>query len=543
MTTPFRHSLLIALLLAGPQAAVGVQRALAQEPTPAIRPTIMAGPSIGRDDLVAGPETGTALPPVLPEDEADVRDGDPARSRADGLRPAVQDGAPPPDEASLLLRDGVIDVGEPEDSGDGADPAVTDARSRDDIALFENPRAPDDVLLFQIEELEPIADRRIRRLFAREPFDPVGIRVGSFVLFTEAEVYALWSSNVFRSPIAEGDSSLWVRPYARLVSDWRAHALEFRAEGTFSRYADFSSEDDNGYALDARGRLDVTRRTDIQGGLMRTEADESRSAIDASSAGERPRVTTDQAALAARHRFNRLTLQLRGAVTDTDYSDTRNGTTLIRNDDRDVRQGEVAARASWEFKPTLSAFTDVALVRRDHAAPATSDGLSRDSNGERYRIGLSFGSTGAYLRGEASLGYGRQEADDVRLAVVDGLLFDANLAWRMSEITTLLLTGRSDIEDSTTAGTLGAMTREFGLEARHALRRHLVASAGINLLRRDFAGIDIAEREVRTALGLEYFLAREAVLFGRYQHTDFRSDQPASDFVDDEVRVGVRLRR
>lgn len=542
MTTPIPRALLIVLLLAGP-AAAGARPAVAQEANPAIRPTIMAGPTAGRDDLAAAPESAPALPPVLPEDEADVRDGDPARARADNLRPAIQDGDPAAADASSLLRDGVIDVGEPDGSGDGADPATTDARDPDAIALFENPRAPDDVLLFQIEELEPIADRRIRRLFDREPFDPVGIRVGSLVLFTEAEIYARWSSNVFRSPRAEGDSSLWVRPAARLVSNWRTHALELRAEGSFSRYADYSSEDDNGYALEARGRIDVTRRTDIQGGLLRTEADESRSAIDASSAGPRPRVTTDQATLAARHRFNRLTVQLRGALTDTDYSDIRSGATLVRSDDRDVRQGEEAARLTWELKPTLSAFTDIALVQRDHAASAAGDGLSRDSNGERYRIGLSFGSTGAYLRGEASLGYGRQTADDARLGIVDGLLLDANLAWRMTEITTLLLTGRSEIEDTTTAGSLGAMTREVGLEARHALRRHLIASAGFNLLHRDFAGIDVEEREVRTSLGVEYFLAREAVLFTRYQHTDFRSDQPASDYVDNELRVGMRLRR
>lgn len=542
MTTPIHRSLLIVCLLAGLPAA-GARSAVAQEAPPAIRPTIMAGPTAGRDDLAAEPEAAPALATVLPDDEAEVRDGDPARARADGLRPAVQDGDPPPDEASSLLRDGVIDVGEPEGAGDGADPTMTDARDPEAIAVFENPRAPDDVLLFQIEELEPLADRRIRRLFAREPFDPVGIRVGSFVLFPETEISARWSSNVFRSPRAEGDASLWVRPSARLVSNWRTHALELRAEGSFSRYADLSSEDDNGYALEARGRLDVTRRTDIQGGLLRTEADESRSAIDASSAGPRPRVTTDQATLAARHRFNRLTLQLRGALTDTDYSDVRNGATLVSSDERDVRQGEEAARASWELKPTLAVFTDVALVQRDHAAPAVSDGLSRDSTGERYRFGLSFGSTGAILRGEASLGYGRQTAEEARLGAVDGLLFDANLAWRMSEITTLLLTGRSEIEDSTTAGTLGAMTREVGLEARHAVRRHLVASAGINLLHRDFAGIDVEEREVRTSIGLEYFLAREAVLFTRYEHTDFSSDQPASDYVDDEIRVGMRLRR
>ena len=52
--------------------------------------------------------------------------------------------------------------------------------------------------------------------------------------------------------------------------------------------------------------------------------------------------------------------------------------------------------------------------------------------------------------------------------------------------------------------------------------------------------LDVEEREVRTSIGLEYFLAREAVLFTRYEHTDFSSDQPASDYVDDEIRVLAR---
>jgi hypothetical protein len=33
-----------------------------------------------------------------------------------------------------------------------------------------------------------------------------------------------------------------------------------------------------------------------------------------------------------------------------------------------------------------------------------------------------------------------------------------------------------------------------------------------------------------------------AVLFARYQHTDFQSTQPASSYTVEEVQAGVRLR-
>ena len=42
--------------------------------------------------------------------------------------------------------------------------------------------------------------------------------------------------------------------------------------------------------------------------------------IDASIVGPRADLTTDRAALTLQHRFNRLTLQLRGAVLERDYS-------------------------------------------------------------------------------------------------------------------------------------------------------------------------------------------------------------------------------
>ncbi|MEO1324760.1 MAG: outer membrane beta-barrel protein, partial [Pseudomonadota bacterium] len=169
--------------------------------------------------------------------------------------------------------------------------------------------------------------------------------------------------------------------------------------------------------------------------------------------------------------------------------------------------------------------------------------LSRNSAGTRYRAGVSFGQTGAYLRGEVALGYGRQNFDENNLRDVDGLIFDANLAWRASGLTTLLFNASTGFVNSTTAGTGGVFERRFEMDVRHALRPYLIATTGVDFTNRGFAGIGLDEREVAWNLGLEYTLRREAVIFGTYERTVFRSDFANSDFEDNELRIGMRLRR
>ncbi|MBL8565445.1 MAG: outer membrane beta-barrel protein [Hyphomicrobiaceae bacterium] len=523
------------------QQTIGITRAqvpstasTAQRGRPPVDPPIeddMAGdvaPAVPRDD------------PTRDPDEIDILDN---QRPGAGHRAVVRDGdlSYPPEPAAP--RDGIVDGREPEPVRDGVDPLAVDTRTREDYDAFENPPAGYDPLLFQIEDVDPLADRRIARLARAEPYDPIGIRIGSFVLFPEIEIGGSSYTNVLRSPSADRDVALDARPSGRLVSDWRRHALELRASSVLSFYNRFDSEDDRAYTLEARGRVDITRRTNVQAFATHDVAQESRSAIDANAAGDRATVTTDAIGASFQHRFNRLTVQLRGSVTEYDYSDVDVGGVTQSNADRNYTAYEQAVRATWEFKPTLSAFTEIATNERRFDAPAVSDGISRDSDGERYRVGLAFGSTGQILRGEASIGYGRQRPLDGRLAEVDGLLVDASVSWRMSELTTLLLTARSDIAETTTADSGGVFTRVAGIEVRHSFRRDLIATAGITYTDQDYASVPIQENEWRADLGVEQHISREAMVFGRYRHTAFSSTSPGSSYDADELHVGLRFRR
>lgn len=523
---------------------------LAQDAEGPVAPTYAAGPSgpgrglTGRldDDT----ETTPDLPAIIPSDDPtrDPDERDPiADVPGDGQRPVLRDGDLSWPQEPRAPVDGIVQRIEETPIRDGVDPLSVDTRPQEDIDAFESPPAGYNPLLFQIEDIPPIDDRRTRRLFLQEPYDPVGIRIGSFVLFPELEIGGSWYSNVLRSQYAQSDTALDLRPTARLVSDWKTHALEFRAASKLSYFSEFDSENDKGYQLEARGRLDITRRTNMQAFVSRDYSQESRSAIDANAAGDRSNLTVDKAGATFNQRFNRLSLQLRGTVGEYDYSDVMVGNTLQDNSDRDYRAYDGAVRTRWEFKPTLTGFVEVAGNQRDYSVVAQSDGISRDSTGQRYRIGAEFGQTSQILRGEISMGYGKQRPDDARLDSIEGMLFDANLAWRVTMLTTLSFNAHSDVSETTTAGSGGVFTRAFGVEARHAFQRQLIGTAGITYTMQDYQGVDIDENEWRADVGLEYYLSRDAIIFGRYRHTIFETTSPSGDYTSDEFHVGLRLRR
>lgn len=456
-------------------------------------------------------------------------------------RPVPQDGDPVDVVEELIPADGIIDLAQPSELTELEDPARVDIRSPADIAAFD--AFPGfDPLLLQAGEINPVFSGAGDRLFEQEPFAPLGTRIGSFILFTELEANGDYNSNLFASPEALGDYSLEVRPAGRLVSDWDNHAVELRASGDLSFHDKYPSEDDRAYLVEGLGRLDVTRRTDLQGAVGHEEAQESRSAINANSAGTRPNITVNRGRGAFNHQFNRLAVQLRGGIVDTRYGTDILGGVAQSNADRNYTLYEQAARAMWEFSPTFFLFSDVAINQRDYGIAAFSDGINRSSTGQRYRVGVSFGDTGAYLRGDVSLGYGRQTPDSRLLEVIDGLFFDANLSWRVTQLTTLLLTSSTEVAETTTAGSGGVLEHQYAAEVRHNFTTRLVGSVGIGLFTRDYVGAGLNEDQLTAATGLEYFLNRYAVLFGRYEHTVFDTSSPGGNWTAEEVQLGVRVR-
>lgn len=514
-------------------------------PPPVMKPRVPAARPRVEPPAEEGLEPTAAERPPADRVPAEDREEDDREEEArEAATPAaIADGDPSAMTAPREAQDGIIVVGEPTSARDGIPDLTGDAGLAEDIAAFGSPPAGYNPYLFQIE-LEPLGDRRTAELFRLEPYAARGIRIGSFVVFPEVEIGAIATNNIFRSPARNSDSAFEARANARIVSDWRAHAVEFRASGLASFYQEFPTEDDRAYALEARSRVDLTKRTNVEALVSHQMEKAIRSTRDSpTDAAERGDIETDRAAVALNHRFNRLSLQLRGGITDVDFAPVRSTAGgVISNAERDFTQREAAFRASWAVSGKVDVFAETAIDERAfYTAPA--DGIMRSSHGERYRAGVTFGPSDPSIRGEVSVGWGRQRPDDARLGEIDGVIVDANLAWRATALTTFLLTARSDFIDTTATGSGGGLSRQVGLEARHAFRRHLIGLAGVRYVVSPYDGIDLTERQITTELGLDYYLGRDTIVYARYQHIAYETTTPASDYSADIVRVGMRVRQ
>ena len=510
-----------------PQRRASIPAPADEDDAPAAQPNVQHPPSDGADPTSGEPSDGLdGDDPARPQARRNM-DGEPLIGQE---RTQAEDGTPATGEPEPLVRDGEADL-------------TRDPRTRADIDAFEKPSAGYDAVAFQVE-LDPVLDRRPQRLARFEPYDPIGIRRSSWIIFPEIEFGAGSTSNIRRSPNARSLGFIDARPTVRAVTNWRVHAIELKASGLASVYPGFASENDKAFALEARGRYDFSKRTNLEA-LVATQRDQesrqARGAVDA--ARDRTNYVTTRAALALNHRFNRLTVQLRGGISDYDYQPVvaLNGTT-IDNAQRNYVQRDTAARASWEFKPTLVAFTDISINNRTYVG-CTADCIKRDSSGYRAVAGLSFGNAGRIWRGEIGVGFGEQRPDDARLSATNGLILDANFAWRASELTSLLFTARTDFNDSTTVGQSGSVVRTAGLELRHAFRRHLIGTASLKQTLTDYKGVVLSERDTTAEVGAEYFLNPTTTLYSRYSHVWFDSSVATADYHVDTIRFGVRFRQ
>ena len=277
--------------------------------------------------------------------------------------------------------------------------------------------------------------------------------------------------------------------------------------------------------------------------MSHEQAQESRSAINATSIGTRPDVVVNRASLAGNQRFNRLTVQLRGNVIDTRYGNDIVAGVTESNADRDFTLYEEAVRPRWEFNPDLFFFSDISFNQRDYPTAAFTDGLNRTSNGERYRFGLSFGDTSPILRGLVSLGYGQQDYGNPLLVDIDGLLIDADLTWHITPLTTLQFTAATDVAETTTTDTGGVLERQYALEpcATASRRGSSARPASATTIATSSAATSPSSRS-RAPRASNTTSSREWVLFGRYQHTAFYTTSANGNYTVEEVQIGVRLR-
>ena len=376
------------------------------------------------------------------------------------------------------------------------------------------------------------------------PYEPLGIRVGSFLLFPEFEVARSHTDNVFTSStVTRSDWSTELQPSIELQSNWSRHSLSGLLEFEKVLFDEFTSEDEENLLASLRGQIDIGRRTNLQGEAAFTSETESRGDVNVpNNVAVRPTETTKSGAVQLEHTFNRLTLRLRGELVEEEYEDVSLiGGGTFDNASRDNIEKQIIGRMSYELKPGVAIFTEGRGNEIELAQPGTG-GRRLDSNGWAALGGFSldFGGT---VTGEIGAGFAQQLPDNGTLQGVEGAILAANVIWTLNPLTEIRFDAQFDVETTILTDSIGSLVRTFELEVEHAFRENLILTAGVLFETEDFASANLEEETFEVGVEGEYLLNRMVALVAGYEYTDFTSTSSANDYEENLFRLGVRLRR
>ena len=392
----------------------------------------------------------------------------------------------------------------------------------------------------------PARPRR-RRVETEDPYEPLGLRIGSFVVKPAIELSGGYDSNPERDNPARGGNVLTVAPEVQIRSDWSRH--EFRADvrGRYKTYPGYDAVPSlNQPFVDSKlaARIDVTRRTriDLEGRFLLSTEDPNSPDLPASLA-RLPITTTGGVTAGVAQRFNRFEVGVSGSYDRTVYgaSTLTNGAT-VSNDDRNYDQYGAKLRGSYEVVPGITPFVELGTDRRTHDLPVDSSGLRRDSTGDEVRVGTTFELT-RQLTGSASAGYATRRYADPALTDLGGIVADGSLVWSATPLTQVTLSARSRIAESTLAGVSGVLRRDFGAQLDHAFRRWLIGTVKFEYGFDDYVGSTREDQRYALSGMLTYKLSRNAQLKGEVRRQWLTSNVPSAAYTANIYLLGIRLQQ
>ncbi|MGE0210359.1 MAG: outer membrane beta-barrel protein [Parvibaculaceae bacterium] len=450
-----------------------------------------------------------------------------------GFRPALAQ------EADMLR--GTQDPLAPLEEADPTLRGTEDIDTQQGLAIPAPPPPPQLTVGPAPEESEP----PLRRKGAEEePFAPLGVRTGGLILYPALELGGVVTDNVRQTKRdRKSDIGLRVAPALRVESDWVRHALRLSANGDFTFYETY--DDFNRTNLDAEAglRLDVRRSTtlDLTANYSLTQTSSSDIEVPNNAVGQRQ--DEEAGVLAAlKHRFNRLEATLTTGASWLFYGDVDlAGGGTEDNSDRDYVEPSAGLRLGYEASPAFTPFIEAVYAPRIHHKEVDRSGLRRDSDGGYARAGTAF-NVSEIWSGEAALRVDVRDYEDPTLDTEALVGFDANVSWRPTRLTTVTLTGKTGLEESSLPGVSAVRSYEAGLDVTHALRENIILSAGTGFAFADYPGKSDDEWQADANLALSYILRRNIEFVLGYEFTHLESKAPDDGYTENRVTAGMRFR-
>jgi hypothetical protein len=371
-----------------------------------------------------------------------------------------------------------------------------------------------------------------------DPYEPLGIRAGAFLVFPSIDTGLTYDDNVFATKNDTDDDFIFtVRPEITAESQWSVHSL---AVSTFGEFGFYESETDSNYqdfGGAVAGTLDVLRNSRADGRLAISRLHDDREDPDQADVQDVTQYFLYDATVGYRHTFNRVFLRPTGFARRYAYENAGD----VSNAGRDYNTYGLGLRTGFIVSPRISVFTEVDgdLVRYDEG------GDNDDSNGVDVLGGVEV-DFNRLIVGEASIGYGWRTYDNDDFDDTNGLAANLGITWTPTQLTTVNFLGRSAIDESDVVfegdRASGELNQSIGVIVNHDLRRNIVLTASTSYERGDFQETSRTDHTFRAGGGVSYLINRNFSVDATYNFSTRDSDDDDSEFDRNIFRVGLNVR-
>jgi len=371
-----------------------------------------------------------------------------------------------------------------------------------------------------------------------DPYEPLGIRAGAFLVFPSIDTGLTYDDNVFATKNDTDDDFIFtVRPEITAESQWSVHSL---AVSTFGEFGFYESETDSNYqdfGGAVAGTLDVLRNSRADGRLAISRLHDDREDPDQADVQDVTQYFLYDATVGYRHTFNRVFLRPTGFARRYAYENAGD----VSNAGRDYNTYGLGLRTGFIVSPRISVFTQVDgdLVRYDEG------GDNDDSNGVDVLGGVEV-DFNRLIVGEASIGYGWRTYDNDDFDDTNGLAANLGITWTPTQLTTVNFVGRSAIDESDVVfegdRASGELNQRIGVIVNHDLRRNIVLTASTSYERGDFQETSRTDHTFRAGGGVSYLINRNFSVDATYNFSTRDSDDDDSEFDRNIFRVGLTVR-
>lgn len=371
---------------------------------------------------------------------------------------------------------------------------------------------------------------------ARPEVDPLGIRLGTFLLLPKITLEETYDDNIYAVEDKETDDFITsIRPEVALKSDWSNHALNFAAGLDQGLYFSNDEADYTDWFTKLDGRLDVTRDINVQAGAGFQRTHEAPDDPNFGGSEYPEYFYKTDAFLKYNQRFGRFRTTVDGTFARLDYENAKGG---VQNQDRDINVVQGGVRVGYELQPQYEAFVRASGNRRMYDTQPDDQGRRRDSAGYAIVTGVTLDLTGV-LFGDVFVGYREQFYDSGDEDDFAGPTFGVSLNWNVTPLTTITAGIEQTVQETTDNNASAYVLTVGSLSVDHELLRNLLLNANVSVGEEDYEGISQTDMIYTAGVGIRYLMNRNFYASLAYRYASRDGDNSNDDYSRNLIRIGL----